>query len=72
MRFRDVKGTPVLTPWADHFGDSQRVAGTMIPMSGAVEWIFRDGPYPYWRGRIVTADYEFAPTTATASAIPAS
>jgi|GEM_PF-4008029 len=44
MRFRDVKGTPVLTPWADHFGDSQRVAETMIPMSGAVVWIFPDGP----------------------------
>ncbi len=66
FRYRDVDGTPVLTPWVGHFGDYQRVSGMMIPMSGDVEWVLPGGPSPYWRGHIVSADYEFAPTVPAA------
>lgn len=60
MRYRDVDGAPVLTPWVGHFSDYQRANGMMIPMSGDVEWVLPQGPSPYWRGRIISADYEFA------------
>ncbi len=33
----------------------------MVPMSGKVEWVLPEGPFPYWRGRIVDAQYDFAP-----------
>ncbi|MGI8509922.1 MAG: DUF6544 family protein [Gemmatimonadaceae bacterium] len=71
MRYRDVDGTPVLTPWVGHFGNYQRVKGMMIPMSGDVEWVLPGGLFPYWRTHVVSADYEFAPTVA-ATVAPAS
>lgn len=71
LRFRDVNGTPVLTPWVGHFADYRPADGMMIPMSGAVEWVLPDGPSPYWRGRIATAVYEFWPRTAAEPATPA-
>ena len=61
LRFRDVKRTPVPTRWVGHFGDYQRVHGMMIPMTGSVEWVTPSGPEPYWRGRIVSAELQFAP-----------
>jgi hypothetical protein len=60
IRHRDVHGTSVPTPWVGRFGEYRRVAGMMIPMSGDVEWVLPDGPSPYWRGRIVSAEYDFA------------
>ena len=60
MRHRDVKGTPVLTPWMGHSRDYQRVNGMMIPMSGEVEWLLPERRLPYWRGRIVKAEYDIA------------
>jgi hypothetical protein len=32
----------------------------MVPTSGDVEWQLPTGPLPYWRGRVVSADYDFA------------
>jgi hypothetical protein len=58
MRFRDVNGTPVLTPWVGRHTDYARVDGMMIPTAGEVAWILPEGPVPYWRGRIIQATYE--------------
>ena len=60
MRHRDVKGTPVLTPWMGHSREYQRMNGMMIPMSGEVEWLMPERRLPYWRGRIVSAEYDLA------------
>jgi uncharacterized protein DUF6544 len=60
MRYRDVDGKAVLTPWIGHWRDYRRVNGMMIPMSGEVEWVLPEGAFPYWRGRAVDARYEFA------------
>lgn len=57
-RYRDVDGTPVLTPWVGHMGDYARMHGMMIPMAGEVEWLAPEGPLPYWRGRITGLRYE--------------
>ncbi len=57
LRYRDVDGVGVLTPWQGNFSEYQRVSGVMIPMSGDVAWILPDGAAPYWRGRIVSVRY---------------
>lgn len=61
MRYRDVDGTAVLTPWVGYFRDTARIAGMMVPRAGEVEWVLPEGRLPYWRGRIVHSAYEFAP-----------
>lgn len=58
LRHRDVRGTPVRTPWVGHSRDYQRVQGMMVPMAGEVEWLAPEGRLPYWRGRITRATYE--------------
>ena len=57
MRHRDVKGTPVLTPWIGRFRNYERRDGLMIPLEGEVEWLVAGERLPYWRGRIVEASY---------------
>jgi hypothetical protein len=57
MRYRDVKGTPVLTPWMGHFRDYESKDGMMVPLAGEVEWLLPDERLPYWRGEIVEASY---------------
>jgi hypothetical protein len=51
----------VLTPWVGRFADHRRVNGVMVPMQSEVEWILPDGARPYWRGRIVSIDYQSSP-----------
>lgn len=58
MRYRDVKGTPVLTPWVGHHRDYERIRDMMIPTSGEVAWVLPGGPQPYWRGRLVAATFD--------------
>ncbi|MHB1223584.1 MAG: DUF6920 family protein [Gemmatimonadaceae bacterium] len=60
-RYRDVDGTGVLTPWRGRLWDYERVQGMMVPRSGEVAWLLPDGPFAYWRGRLVDASYEPAP-----------
>ena len=59
LRYRDVKGTPVLTRWVGHHRDYQRLGGMMIPTSGDVAWVLPNGPQPYWRGRLISATFDW-------------
>jgi hypothetical protein len=59
-RPRMVDGVAVRTPWRGRFGDYRTEAGMQVPHTAEVEWILPEGPQPYWRGRIVAADYDFA------------
>jgi hypothetical protein len=59
MRPRDVRGTSVLTPWVARVHGYTRRHGMMVPTLGDVEWQLPSGPLPYWRGRIVSAHYDF-------------
>jgi hypothetical protein len=61
-RYRDVDGTTVLTPWEGEFSDYERLDGMMVPRRGRVAWVLPDGPFTYWRGRIVEAEYQFPPS----------
>ena len=56
VRYRDVKGTPVLTPWVGRFSSYARVEGMMVPTEGEVGWVLPDGWAPYWRGRTVKTE----------------
>ncbi|MCC7478790.1 hypothetical protein IT575_10075 [bacterium] len=54
-RFRDVKGTPVATPWEGRFSEYRAFDGLRIPTRAEVGWHI-DGEYqPYWRGEIESA-----------------
>lgn len=61
MRYRDVKGVPVLTPWSGRFHSYARIDGMMIPASAEVEWRPPEGAFSVWRGYVLEAEYEFAP-----------
>jgi hypothetical protein len=59
-RHRDVAGKMVLTPWRGEFGSYRRVHGMMTPGWSQVGWIVDDVWQPYWRGRNVHSEFEFA------------
>ena len=56
-----IGGVNVPTPWKGHFGTYELRDGIRVPLEGEVAWVFPDGPKPYWRGRITSIVYEFAP-----------
>jgi len=60
MRPREVAGRYVSTPWVAHLHCYTRRHGMMVPTAGDVEWQPSSGPLPYWRGRVVSATYDFA------------
>jgi hypothetical protein len=60
LRYRDVRGTAVLTPWTGRFHDYVRTAGMMIPLSAEAGWNPPEGAFSVWRGHITKADYEFS------------
>lgn len=65
MRFRDVRGTGVLTAFEGRYGDYARRDGVMIPTSAEVAWLLPEGRFPYWRGRPVEVEYGRAAAGAT-------
>jgi len=54
LRVRLVGKTPVETPWRGTFGGWRRFGRVQIPTDAEVAWILPEGPFPYWRGRIVS------------------
>lgn len=61
MRYRDVSGRGVLTPFEGHYGPYARVEGVMIPTTAEVAWLLPEGRFAYWRGRPVEVSYDLAP-----------
>ena len=59
MRYRDVNGSLVRTPWIGYFRDYACTQGMMIPMAADVQWGLPEGALSVWRGRILTAEYQF-------------
>jgi hypothetical protein len=56
-RYRDVKGRAVPTPWRVEFGPFEPRGGFHIPIAAEVQWLLPDGPWPYWRGAVLNAEY---------------
>ena len=46
-------------PWDIRVWNYQSYQGMQVPTEGEVAWALPDGAYPYWRGRVVNASYEF-------------
>ncbi len=51
-RYRDVRGSLVLTPWRGTFQAFEPIDGMMVPSKAFVEWLASQGPIEVWRGRV--------------------
>jgi hypothetical protein len=60
-RPRTVGGAVVNAPWSGRGWESALRDGMRIPIEAEVVWILPQGPYPYWRGRIASIEYEYGP-----------
>lgn len=60
-RPRLVAGTSVPTPWEGTWGGWSPRNGMTVPSFGEVAWVLPEGRLPYWRGRIASVSYTFAP-----------
>lgn len=57
LRFRDVGGTPVPTPFEGVYSDWGRRDGFLVPLSAEVAWLLPEGRFAYWRGSPVEVQY---------------
>ncbi|HEX7091886.1 MAG TPA: DUF6544 family protein [Longimicrobiales bacterium] len=60
MRYRDVGGTGVPTPFVGYFRNYARVDGMLVPLEAETEWILPEGRFAFWKARITEARYELA------------
>lgn len=58
-RYREVNGSYVKTPWRVRALGQEIKGGVRLMSPAEAEWILPEGPQPYWRGRIVTAEYGY-------------
>jgi hypothetical protein len=56
-----IDGVSVPTPWEGRWSHYELRNGMRVPIEGEVAWMLPAGPWPYWRGRITSLTYEFAP-----------
>lgn len=59
-RGREVSGKIVPTPWKGTWSQYESHGGMLVPTSGEIAWILQEGLSPYWRGRIVEYNFEWA------------
>jgi hypothetical protein len=57
--FDDGKHPPAPRPWQGRHGRYRECEGLLVPSASEVEWLLPAGPFPYWRGRPLTIEYEF-------------
>ncbi len=58
-RYREAGGKYELTPWVVRVWNYEERGGMRIPLEGEVAWQLPGGLQPYWKGRIVDAQYDF-------------
>jgi hypothetical protein len=59
-RPRVVGGVITNAPWNVRVWNYQTHQGMRVPTEGEVAWALPEGAYPYWRGRVDSASYQFA------------
>lgn len=59
-RGRMVGKQVVPTQWQGRFWGYEERGGMLVPLRGEVAWLLPEGGKPYWRGRIVSIEYQFA------------
>lgn len=56
-RGREVNGgTTIPTPWEGRWSNYIRMNGMLVPGTGEVAWILKEGRMVYWRGRIANSE----------------
>ena len=60
MRYRDVNGRGVFTPFEGRYDRFERREGVMIPSSAEVAWLLPEGRYGYWRGQPTDVRFDLA------------
>lgn len=58
MRYRDVNGRGMLTPFEGRYERFVRRNGMMVPGAAEVAWMLPEGRFAYWRGRPVEVSYD--------------
>jgi hypothetical protein len=58
-RPRMLNGKLVNSAWDIRVSSYKTFQDIRVPTEGEVAWILPEGPYPYWRGRVEDARYEF-------------
>jgi hypothetical protein len=56
-----IGGVIVPTPWECRVSTYELRDGMRVPIEGEVAWVFPEGQKSYWRGRITSIVYAFAP-----------
>lgn len=59
LRYRDVNGRDVPTPFDAQYRSFARREGFMVPMHAEVAWLLPEGRHAYWRGHPRRISYEF-------------
>jgi hypothetical protein len=57
LRYRDLDGTAILTPFEGEYFDYARRDGILVPTRAEVAWLTPEGRYPYWRAGPVEIRY---------------
>lgn len=68
LRYREVNGTGVLTPFEGRYRDYAWRDGVRIPMAAEVAWLLPEGRFAYWRGHPADVAYDRATANETSGA----
>jgi hypothetical protein len=60
LRYRDVDGRSLLTPFEGVYHAFERRQGVMVPSSAEVAWLLPEGRFPYWRGQPAEISFRLA------------
>ncbi len=69
-RPRTVGTANVPTPWEGTWTASSARNGMRVPSAGEVAWLLPEGRLAYWRGRVKSVNYAFAPAGAPPATRP--
>ncbi|HET6266473.1 MAG TPA: DUF6544 family protein [Acidobacteriota bacterium] len=58
-RYAFINNEWKLTPWLCHCSGYQKRYGILIPTQVSVEWIYKDGAFSYFDGKVLDIDYEY-------------
>lgn len=59
LRYRDVDGRGIPTPFEGRSGEYRRTSGMMVPTRLEATWLLPEGPHTFFRARIVAASFGF-------------
>jgi Family of unknown function (DUF6920) len=58
-RYAFINGKWEVMPWACHCSGYQKRHGILIPTQASAEWIYKDGAFSYFDGKVLSIDYEY-------------